>query len=448
MMKILLTGATGYIGQNLLPALLQAGHHVVCCVRDASRFDISPYPDSQISVVEVDFLEADTLHVIPNDIEVAYYLLHSMATSDQDFEDLEIKTAMHFKNRIEQTNAQQVIYLSGIVNESHLSKHLQSRKKVEETLSSDAYGLTTLRAGIIVGAGSASFEIIRDLVEKLPVMITPKWLNTKSQPIAIKNVIEFLTRVLGREDTFGQSFDIGGPEILSYKQMLLIFAKVRDLNRFIFTVPVMTPRLSSYWLFFVTSTSYSLAVNLVDSMKVNVICRENDLAAQLDISQIPYEEAIRTAFRQNEVPVFGCYKDARSVRVTQPERVWQKIWSIGGDNGWYFADGLWKIRGLLDHLVGGPGLRRGRRDQNDVIAGDAIDFWRVQEANATEKRLVLKAEMKLPGETWLEFKIDPDNLLHQTVTFQPLGLWGRFYWFAVWPLHHLVFSGMLRNLTR
>ncbi|MFC1556929.1 SDR family oxidoreductase [candidate division KSB1 bacterium] len=473
-MRLLLTGATGYIGQRLLPALLEDGHEVTCCVRDKSRFDPAKYQSGSIKVIEVDFLDAQTLKTIPTDIDAAFYLLHSMAAAYDDFEKLEEITALNFKAAIQKSKAKQVIYLSGIVNDQDLSRHLQSRKKVEGILASESYSLTTLRAGIIVGSGSASFEIIRDLVEKLPVMIAPKWLNTKSQPIAIRNVIEFLKSVLMNEETFGKSFDIGGPEILSYKEMLLKFAKIRKLKRRIFTIPVMTPRLSSYWLYFVTATSYALAVNLVDSMKVNVICKENNLKDILGISLVNYEEAITRAFdmvehhqvlsswkdalnttlpNQNlsqylEVPNYGCFKDERTITVDQPEQVLRKIWSIGGSNGWYFANYLWVLRGFIDQLFGGVGLRRGRKNQTDIARGEVLDFWRVLIADKKEKRLLLFAEMILPGEAWLEFKIDKSNILYQTATFRPLGLLGRLYWYALLPFHGFVFNGMIRNLAK
>ncbi len=299
-MKILLTGATGYIGKSLLPALLDQGHEVVCCVRDTGRFDISKYSSSRISVIEVDFLDRDSLEKIPEGVDAAYYLVHSMSASKGDFSDLERQSAENFKERIEKTKVRQVIYLSGIANEENLSKHLKSRMQVEKILSAGNYGLTTLRAGIIIGSGSASFEIIRDLVEKLPVMIAPKWLKTRTQPIAIKNVIEYLRGVLMKAETYNRSFDIGGPDILTYKEMLLIYAKVRNLKRIIISVPVMTPRLSSYWLYFITSTSYKLAVNLVNSLKTEVVARNNDIHRLLPSELISYEEAVSLAFDKLE----------------------------------------------------------------------------------------------------------------------------------------------------
>ncbi|MCF8349270.1 MAG: SDR family oxidoreductase [Bacteroidales bacterium] len=471
-MKILLTGVTGYIGQNLLPALLAQGHMVICCVRDVNRFDTTKYPEGGIEVIEVNFLKPSTLSAIPKDIEFAYYLIHSMSAADEDFEQLEKESAMNFKEYIEKTKVRQVIYLSGIVNENNLSKHLQSRKGVEDILAQSSFVLTTLRAGIIVGSGSASFEIIRDLVEKLPIMIAPRWLKTKSQPIAIRNVVQFLTGVLNNSYTFKKSFDIGGPEILTYKDLLLIYARVRGLKRLIITVPVMTPKLSSYWLYFVTSTSYTLATHLVKSMRVEVICRDNDLAEKLNILPLTYEKSIQLAFNKiatdsvgaswtdalsshaldegisklMEVPTFGCYKDERVNPVKNPEETLHRIWSIGGQNGWYYADWLWHIRGMLDKMAGGVGLRRGRKNATQLHAGEALDFWRVIDANREEKRLLLYAEMKLPGEAWLEFKIT-DNQLIQTATFRPLGLWGRMYWYAVLPFHGFIFKNMGKKLA-
>jgi len=473
-MKILLTGATGYIAQRLIPVLISQGHEVICCVRDRNRFNTENYRSPVLSVIEVDFLKRETLRNIPDDIDAAYYLIHSMSTSTGDFKKMEEITATHFKEYFQQTKVRQVIYLSGIVNEEQLSPHLASRKHVEEILASGSFALTTLRAGIIIGSGSASFEIIRDLVEKLPVMVAPRWLNTRSQPIAISNVIEFLSGVLLNEKTFNHSYDIGGPDILTYKQMLLRFAKVRGLKRAIGIVPVMTPKLSSYWLYFITSTSYSLAQNLVDSMKVEVICRENNLKEILGITPVNYEEAIREAFKKiemnqvpsswkdaltsntlndgiskhAEVPVHGCFFDYRKLHIGDSEKTLKKIWSIGGKTGWYYGDWLWGIRGFIDKLFGGVGLRRGRKNQTEISPGDALDFWRVLIADKAEKRLLLFAEMKLPGEAWLEFRIDNNNILHQTATFRPLGLWGRLYWYSMMPFHGYIFNGMLRNIAR
>ena len=471
-MKILLTGVTGYIAQRLLPVLLQNGHEVVCCVRDKNRFNTQRYTAENITVIEADFLEKESLHTIPNDIDVAYYLIHSMSTQTGDFENMEQICANNFKERIRETKAKQVIYLSGIVNETELSKHLTSRKNVEDILAEGDFALTTLRAGIIVGSGSASFEIIRDLVEKLPIMITPRWLKTKCQPIAIRNVVEFLNGVVGNAETYNKSYDIGGPDILSYKEMLLHFAKIRGLKRRIIVVPVMTPKISSYWLYFITATSFTLAQNLVKSMKIEVICKPNNLASLLGISLIDYDTSIKLAFdkiEQNqvlsswkdaqtsdifkkgisqyiEVPFNGCFKDIRKMRINNSKNALDKIWAIGGKTGWYYGNWLWEIRGLSDQLIGGVGMRRGRKSETEITAGDAIDFWRVLLASKEEKRLLLFAEMKLPGEAWLEFRIINDTLI-QTATFRPLGLWGRLYWYSVLPFHAFIFNGMLKNIS-
>ncbi len=473
-MKILLTGATGYIAKRLLPVLIDNNHDVVCCVRDKNRFDIKKYSSSKISVIEVDFLDENSLEKIPFDIDIAFYLIHSMSVESGDFESLEYIAASNFKKRIQLTNAKQVIYLSGIVNESILSKHLESRKNVEKILSNASFALTTLRAGIIVGSGSASFEIIRDLVEKLPIMVTPRWLNTKTQPIAIRNIIEFLYGVMGINETYNISYDIGGPDILTYKEMLLSFAKVRKLRRKIFVIPVMTPKLSSYWLYFVTATSFALAKNLVDSMKVEVICRENNLAKFLNIKLIDYETSILLAFdkiehnqvisswkdaqtsgllnegisKYIEVPKNGCFLDIRKEKTIDPEKSLAKIFSIGGNNGWYYGNKLWEIRGFIDQLFGGVGLRRGRKSQTEIFAGDALDFWRVLIADKKNRRLLLYAEMKLPGEAWLEFKINKNNEVIQTATFRPLGVFGRLYWFAVYPFHGFIFNGIIKYIVK
>lgn len=472
-MKILLTGVTGYIGQRLLPVLLKNGHEVVCCVRDKNRFNIKKYSNQKITVIEVDFLKKESLIQIPDDIDVAYYLIHSMSTQSGNFQELEVISATNFKERLEQTNVSQVIYLSGISNADELSKHLASRRNVETILSGSKFALTTLRAGIIVGSGSASFEIIRDLVEKLPVMIAPKWLNTRCQPIAITNVIEFLVGVTGRPETYNKAFDIGGPDILSYKDMLLRFARVRGLRRSIYIVPVMTPKISSYWLYFITSTSFSLAQNLVNSMKVEVVCQPNNLTCMLGIKLIDYDTSIRMAFdtiEQNqvisswkdaqtsnaiskglgnyiEVPTHGCFKDIRSRKVDSIDAAIKRLWAIGGKNGWYFGNFLWEIRGFIDQLAGGVGMRRGRKSDTDLNPGDALDFWRVLIADKEEMRLLLYAEMKLPGEAWLEFRIDGNGILTQTATFRPLGLLGRLYWYSVLPFHYLIFSRMLKRIA-
>lgn len=470
-MKILLTGATGYIGKRLLPVLVEQGHHVVCCVRDLNRFNPPKSLVDSLSIIEIDLLEEVTLSKIPSDIDVAYYLVHSMSSAKQ-YASLEQKSAINFRKALKETGVKQVIYLSGIVNELSLSEHLLSRKTVEDELEKGQYHFTCLRAGIIIGSGSASFEIIRDLVEKLPVMITPKWLLTKCQPIGISDVILFLSRCKLDRRTFDRNYDIGCDDILTYKEMLMGFAQIRKLKRKIWIVPVMTPKLSSYWLYFVTSTSYKLATSLVHSMKVEVVCRDTKLGDLLDIQPISYHESLKRAFKKidnNEivsswkdayessgtkinisefitVPSYGCYTDRRERRVSNREICIEKVWRIGGEHGWYYGNWLWRIRGFVDKLFGGVGLRRGRTNQDSISAGDSLDFWRVLYANKTEGRLLLFAEMKLPGEAWLEFKLVGDKLT-QVATFRPLGLAGRLYWFVVYPFHGIIFKGLIENLT-
>ncbi|PKO95355.1 MAG: DUF2867 domain-containing protein [Bacteroidetes bacterium HGW-Bacteroidetes-7] len=470
-MKVLLTGATGYIGKRLLSVLVERGYYVICLVRDKNKFHAEGLIKERIEVIEVDLNNKATLANIPKEIDFAYYLVHSMSSS-KNYDELEKSSAINFREALNKTNVKQVIYLSGIVNSQTLSKHLNSRKNVELELGKGEYSFTTVRAGIIIGSGSASFEIIRDLVEKLPIMIAPKWLRTKCQPIGISDVIKILTGILGNEKTFNNSYDIGGDEILTYKEMLLEFASVRGLKRYIWTVPVMTPKLSSYWLYFITSISYKLATSLVDSMKVEVIAKDDKIIKLLNFKPLSYTDCIKQAFEnieQNEivsswkdstisgrldfkisdyikVPEYGCYKDTRIKHLLDIDSSVEKIWRIGGETGWYYADWLWKLRGFIDKIFGGVGLRRGRTNLYDIQVGDALDFWRVLYANKEERRLLLFAEMKLPGEAWLEFKVKENSLI-QTATFRPKGLLGRIYWYSVLPLHGIIFRGLIKKLV-
>jgi len=472
-MRILLTGVTGYVGKRLLPALVEKGHDIVCCVREKNRLTIHKNLLEKVEIIEIDFLKDPEINKIPKNIDAAYYLIHSMAASSEKFDLLESKAAVNFKIYMESTAVKQVIYLSGITNENKLSKHLASRRKVEDILKSENYGLTVLRAGIIVGSGSASFEIIRDIVEKLPIIVAPKWILTKTQPIAIRDVIGFLSGVLLHDRCINKTFDIGGPEILTYKDMMQQYAAQRKLKRPFYTTSLITPKISSYWLFFITSVSYKLAISLVNSMKTEVVCNNNDLEKILQLQPITYEQALKNAFlkiKQNlvlsswkdsiissslglslsdfiEVPQFGCYKNEKTYKIEDVDRVMQNIWTIGGDKGYYYANWLWKIRGFFDQLFGGVGLMRGRTSPREINPGDALDFWRVLYVSREKKRLLLFAEMKLPGEAWLEFRIDEKNILHQTATFRPRGIWGRLYWLATSPFHFFIFNGMIKNIA-
>lgn len=472
-MKILLTGANGYVGRRLLPELLEQGHEVVCCVRDKFRLGLDDITLSRITIWEVDFLNDLDFEKCPDGIDIAYFLIHSMSSSTDLFDKMEATAAQNFNKYSNHMDIKQVIYLSGIVNDPKLSKHMLSRNNVEKILFSGKPKLTVLKAGIIVGSGSSSFEIIRDLCEKLPLMITPKWVLTKTQPIAIRDVIQYLIGVQNNPACLNESFDIGGPNIITYKQMMQLYAKTRGIKLAIWTIPVMTPKLSSYWLYFVTSTSYKLAMNLVDSMKVEVVCNDNRLQKLLKIKPISYVDAIKLAFEKIEqnlvisswkdslsssrfkknlssyiqVPNFGCLKDAKKIQITNPEQVLENIWSIGGEKGWYYGDWMWKLRGFIDKLFGGVGLRRGRTSPTHLDNGDSLDFWRVLLADKEEKRLLLFAEMRVPGEAWLEFRIDENNVLHQIATFRPIGILGRLYWYSMVPFHFFIFDGMIKNIA-
>ncbi|YCM43367.1 SDR family oxidoreductase [Verrucomicrobiaceae bacterium 227] len=475
-MHILLTGANGYIGMRLLPTLLEAGHRVTGVVRAVERFPVRQFArffeSGQLSLLEGDF--SRDLPEVPEGIDAAYYLLHSMG-SGVDFHRLEEECARRFTAWI---RARQVIYLSGLVPERELSPHLASREAVNGILRGGPVPVTTLRASIIVGSGSASFEIIRDLAEKLPFMITPKWTATRCQPIAIRNVVGYLTGVLEREEAIGGEYDIGGPDVLSYRDLLLRYAKARGLRRVIVPVPFLSPGLSARWLYLVTAASYPLAQSLVESLVNETVCREQRLQALIPQPLLSYDEAIGKAFMriaQNrvpsswydslasgkldpaflksvQVPAHGVLLDSQEVplRGTRDE-VLDAVWSLGGENGWPSMNWAWKLRGMMDRLSGGTGLRRGRRHPLELNAGDALDFWRVvladRDSDPESARLILAAEMKLPGEAWLQFEVTGDSL-KQTATFRPRGLLGRAYWYAVLPLHLILFPRMARRLAR
>ena len=473
-MKILLTGASGYIGKRLVRRLIEKEYEVVCAVRDLDRISLPESIINKVTFLEIDFLCPPDLETLPKDIDGAFYLIHSMSESIKNFSELEALAAQNFKAYMNLTRVKHVVYLSGIVNSEELSKHLQSRKNVEETLAEGNYNYTVLRAGIIVGSGSASFEIIRDLTEKMPFMVAPKWALTRCQPIAIRNVMEFLSMTIFEEKCYNQRYDIGGPDILTYKDMLLEYAEVRGLKRIIIPIPIMSKKLSSYWLFFVTAVSYKLASNLVDSMKVEVVGIENNLAEQFGIELIPYKQAIGMAFSRIEqnyvvstwkdsmisgrlrkdvhefiqVPQFGVYRDVQENKFTNPNMVLDRIWSIGGETGWYYATWIWNIRGFLDKLSGGIGIRRGRTNLHEIHAGDALDFWRVLLADKEKRRLLLYAEMRLPGEAWLEFSMKEDNTLRQVATYRPKGVLGRWYWYILMPFHIFIFKGMAKRIVR
>lgn len=478
MKKILVTGATGFIGKRLIMALLEDGHEVYALVRIRGT-SIFLDEHENLKLIFGDLQNNQALKELPKDLDVAYYLMHSMSEIMRDLKKVEEEVATNFVDALKSTNVKQIIYLSGITHAGNLSKHLESRLMVENILKKSNIPVTILRASIIMGAGSASFEIIRDLVEKLPVMIAPKWINSKCQPIAVRDVIYYLKVILQNPAAFNQTFDIGGPDVLTFKEALLKFAEVRHLKRYIFTVPVLTPRLSSYWLVFVTSVKFSLASYLVESMKMDTDCIDKRILEIFPHQCLNFKESVDLAFlniEQNEVtstwmdsweieatdpdvqkyievPKFAVLYDRQVVPIKgNPDKVLENFWSIGGERGWYVMGFAWKIRGLIDKMVGGVGLNRGRRNPKEIQVGDSIDFWRVIKADKKERHLILLAGMKVPGEAWLEFQIIPrDGIesfdLVQTATFRPRGLFGRLYWYSMWPFHYFIFNRMAKKIA-
>lgn len=467
-MKILLTGVSGYIGARLLSKLSERGESLVLLARDRARLKL---PDgADIEVIEGDLLKKETLGKLPQDIDCAYYLVHSMR--EAGFEHLEHVQIDNFLSMVKETSIKQIVYLTGLICSSALSTHLRSRLGVEEAIKASGIPYTVFRAGIVIGSGSASFEMIRDLTEKLPAMIAPRWVQSRCQPISVHDVIVYLESAAGNEACYNHVFDIGGPDILTYKEMLLGYAKARGLKRYILTVPVLTPRLSSYWLLLITSTNFLLARALVESLKNDAICTEHHIDEIIPHTCLSYAESLKRAFSRIEqnavisswtdsmvgsrlsphltqhitVPKFGCYRDEVDLVFTAPRReVIDRLWHIGGKRGWYAYDFLWKVRGMIDKLFGGVGLRRGRRDSCGLASGDALDFWRVLLADKEKGHLLLYAEMKLPGEAWLEFTVE-SNRFRQRAVFRPKGLLGRLYWYAVLPIHHFLFSKMAKTI--
>lgn len=476
MSKILLTGANGYIGNRLLDLLCKEGHKVVALVRSQRRLSIPNHLKDQVTVVVGDLLDKDTLQ-FPPDIDVAYYLVHSMGQQATGFSELETQCARNFTGAINKTECKQVIYLSGLSHGENLSEHMSSRQNVEDVLKEGTVPLTIFRAGIIIGSGSASFEIIRDLVEILPVMVAPRWVSSHCEPIAISDVLFYLKEALDNQACLNRNFEIGGPEAISYLEMLKRFAALRGLRRWIITVPVLTPRLSSYWLIFVTSTSFPLAQALIDSLKHDAVRHDHSVEEILPHKCLNYEEALERAFvkieqnavvsswkdaivRSNlesnltgyiQVPVFGCLKEVVEVPYTDREATLERLWSIGGDRGWYYMNWAWKLRGWIDKLFGGVGLRRGRTNTTTLRNGDALDFWRVLLADKKKGHLKLYAEMKLPGEAWLEYECiggEKEGVLRQTATFRPKGIFGRAYWYLLYPFHFFIFRGLCKSIAK
>lgn len=477
MTKILITGANGFVGKRLIVDLLNQGHQIyaLCRIRGAKVF-AEDRPN--LHYIWGDLRNPETLKKIPDDIEAAYYLVHSMSEIVGNLVDTEMEVVEQFLKGVKNSHVKQIIYLGGIINdEKKLSPHLKSRLLVEKALKQSGIPFTVLRASIIIGAGSASFEIIRDLCEKLPIMIAPKWVNSLCQPIAIGDVLFYLSSVLLNQKCMNKTFDVGGPEAMTFKEVMLRYAKFRNLKRWIIDVPVLTPRLSSYWLVFITSVRYSLCSYLVESMKTSTVVQSNEIQKIIPHICLTYNKSLELAFQkisQNEVisswmdsweirgtnpniedyiqvPDEGCLKDERRITVKDSKAAAiERVWRIGGSTGYYALNWAWHLRGLFDQMIGGVGLNRGRRHPFEIQVGDSIDFWRVILADKDNGHLILYAGMKVPGEAWLQFKFEQKNhdwFLVQTATFRPKGLLGRLYWYALVPFHFFIFQKMAKALA-
>lgn len=471
--KILLTGATGYVGGRLLPLLVADGWRVRCLARQPEH--LLPRVPAGVEVVPGDVRDAASLAVAMQGVEAAFYLVHSMGATG-DFETQDRLAAENFAAAARAADVQRIIYLGGLGEEEpDLSAHLRSRHEVGERLRAHAVPVIEFRASIIIGSGSLSYEMIRALVERLPVMVMPRWVRVTAQPIAIGDVLAYLRAALALKLDGSVIVEIGGPDQVSYGELMHEYARQRGLRRWMIPVPLLTPRLSSLWLGLVTPLYARVGRKLVDSLRHSTVVRDNSAQRLFPIRPIGVGEAISLALR-NEDSRFAQTRwsdassaaanaprqwggtrfgnrlvDSRSTRVAaSPAKVFAAVERIGGAAGWHYANWLWTLRGWLDLLMGGVGMRRGRRDPQRLRVGDALDCWRV-EAIQPDQRLRLAAEMKLPGRAWLEFEVQPDGdgaRLRQTATFDPLGLWGLGYWYGVWPLHQLVFAGMLRGLAQ
>ena len=479
--KILVTGASGYVGGRLVRALLGKNLDVRVFVRDKKKLERQPWKSS-VEIIEGNANNHDETLAALKDVHTAYYLLHSINYSTR-FDEIEAEMARTFATAAAEAGVKQIIYLGGIANDKKRSKHLESRANTVRQLANGSVPVMELRAGIIIGSGSASFEMLRHLTHRLPIMTTPKWVSNKTHPIAIRDILYYLTEAARLEKSVSGVFDVGGPEVVSYEDMMQIFAKISGLRRrIIIKVPVLSPKLSSLWIGLVTPVPTTLARPLVGSLISEVVADpEKSIDSIIPKPQeglLPLRQAIEFALSKtsgNDIetrwsdatgptapwqkaqsdPTWAgetLYHDTREL-ITDASRksVWEAIESIGGDTGWYGTGVLWFLRGLLDRLIGGVGLRRGRRDPKNLRIGDAVDFWRVENLVPGEE-LKLYAEMILPGKAWLEFKItdmsDGHLKLTQQATFQPRGLGGQFYWFSIAPLHFLVFPTMIKNIIK
>ena len=471
---ILVTGATGYVGGRLVPRLLAAGYRVRCLVRDPARLQGRAWLD-QVELATGDVLQPDSLAAAMRDVRMVYYLVHSLG-SGGDFSERDLSAARHCANAAKSAGVERIIYLGGLGDpQADLSPHLRSRHETGDALREAGVPVTEFRAAVIVGSGSLSFEMIRYLTERLPVMICPKWVFTRIQPIAIRNVLDYLVAALECPASAGRILEIGGRDVLTYSSMMTGYARARGLKRRLLAVPVLTPRLSSYWVHLVTPIPANIAQPLIKGLGNEVIVRD---AAALKIfpaiKPLDYDTAVRLALEKLETrDVETAWSDAltssqgdkmpvslissegmiierrqRTVAAAH-EKVYRSFARLGGKQGWLYLDWTWQLRGMVDRLFGGVGMRRGRRDSEDLRVGDAVDFWRVEMVEPG-RAIRLRAEMKVPGRAWLEFKAvrqsGGQTLLTQTAFFEPKGLFGLLYWYALYPVHALIFSGLIRRL--
>ncbi|GGS09391.1 NAD(P)-dependent oxidoreductase [Streptomyces humidus] len=480
----LVTGATGYVGGRLVPELLAAGHRVRCLARDPDRLRDHPWA-GDVETVRGDVTDAASVAAAMGGVDVAYYLVHALGTGD-DFEETDRRAATIFAERSRAAGVRRIVYLGGLtpadVPERELSPHLRSRAEVGRILLDSGVPTAVLRAAVVIGSGSVSFEMLRYLTERLPVMVTPSWVRTRIQPVAVRDVLRALVGSARLPDDVNRTFDIGGPDVLTYREMMLRYAAVAELpRRLILTLPMLTPGLSSHWVGLVTPVPASIARPLTESLRHEVVCHEHDIARYVPDPPghpLGFDEAVRLALRKvrearvdtrwSSASVPGApsdplptdprwaggslYTDVRELAVdAPPASLWRVIEGIGGDNGWYSFPLAWAVRGRLDRLAGGVGLRRGRRDATRLRVGDSLDFWRVEEIEPG-RLLRLRAEMRLPGLAWLELRADPAaggrSRFRQRAVFHPHGLLGHAYWWSVAPFHALVFGGMARNIAQ
>lgn len=477
-MKILVTGATGYIGGRLIPRLLKKGYFVRCLARRPENLSGRPWfsGESSVEVIAGDVLNPSSLIQACRNIDVAYYLVHSMSAGEEGFEERDRQAAKNFAEAARQAGIKKIIYLGGLgENQGSLSHHLKSRQEVGEILRKSGIPVTEFRAAIIVGSGSISFEMIRYLTERLPIMICPKWVLSRCQPIAVRDVLSYLLAAVEEPRSDNKILEIGGRDVLTYREMMLGYAKVRGLHRMLIIVPVLTPRLSSYWVDFITPIPAPIARPLIQGLKNDVVCRSSEAREIFPFEPLGYEQAIGLAFdrtqqgnletiwsgTESSIPRGslaasiqireGMISETRRIIIkASAKKVFQNICSLGGNRGWLYANWTWRLRGMVDRLMGGVGMRRGRRDAKSLQVGDAVDFWRVEEI-IPNQLLRFRAEMKVPGKAWLQFHITEENgdsqsTLTQTAFFEPKGLGGLLYWYLLYPIHQLIFSGLSRKI--